>query len=130
MTRALILAARPKTLPAAVVPVWTGCVLAWGLNDVLNWPLAIATLLGALFIQIATNFFNDAIDARKGADTEKRLGPERVTASGLMSSKAVMQLGLLFLLLAIACGVVLTLECGWPIIAIGIPCLSITNRII
>ncbi len=119
--RALLLAARPKTLPAAVVPVWTGCALVWKLNGSLDWRLAIATLLGALFIQIATNFFNDAIDARKGADTEKRLGPQRVTASGLMSPSTVMNLGLLFLLLATLCGVVLILERGWPIVAIGIP---------
>ena len=123
MTRALILASRPKTLPAAVVPVWAGCALAWKLMGGINWVLAISTLLGAVFIQIATNFFNDAIDARKGADTEKRLGPQRVTASGLMSPSTVMRLGLLFLLLASVCGAVLILERGWPIVAIGIPSL-------
>jgi len=119
----IILASRPKTLPAAVVPVWVGCVLAWKLGGEFNGLLAAATLFGALFIQIATNFFNDAIDARKGADTEKRLGPQRVTASGLLAPATVLRLGLLFLLLASACGLYLFVERGWPIIAIGIPSL-------
>ena len=119
--RALLLATRPKTLPAAVVPVWVGCVLAWKLSG--NWSpkLAAATLLGAVFIQIATNFFNDAIDAAKGADTEKRLGPKRVTASGMLSRRAVMMGGAIFLLLAVLCGVILIQAAGWPILAIGIP---------
>lgn len=121
MIRAFLLATRPKTLPAAVVPVWVGCVLAWKLSGAWSPKLAIATLLGAVFIQIATNFFNDAIDAAKGADTERRLGPQRVTASGLLSQRAVMTSGLAFLLLAAVCGVVLFLAAGWPILAIGIP---------
>lgn len=115
------MASRPKTLPAAVVPVWVGCVLAWKLQGRLDWLMAAATLVGALAIQIATNFFNDAIDARKGADTERRLGPQRVTASGLMSPAAVMRLGGLFLLLALACGLLLFSQRGWPVVAIGLP---------
>ena len=121
--KACILAARPKTLPAAIVPVWTGCVLAWKLSGNFNLLLALCTLGGSIAIQIATNFFNDAIDAKKGADTERRLGPTRVTASGMMNSKTVMQLAAGFLGLAVACGVVLYQARGWPIIAIGIPSL-------
>ena len=121
--KACFLAARPKTLPAAIVPVWAGCVLAWKLSGNFNLLLALCTLGGSIAIQIATNFFNDAIDAKKGADTEKRLGPTRVTASGLMDSKTVMQLATVFLGLAVACGVVLYQSRGWPIIAIGIPSL-------
>ncbi len=121
--KSCILAARPKTLPAAVVPVWAGCVLAWKLSGNFNLLLALCTLGGSIAIQIATNFFNDAIDARKGADTERRLGPVRVTASGLMDSKTVMRLAMVFLGLAVACGTVLYEARGWPIIAIGIPSL-------
>jgi 1,4-dihydroxy-2-naphthoate octaprenyltransferase len=121
--KSCLLAARPKTLPAAIVPVWAGCVLAWKLAGTLDIRLAAATLVGAIAIQIATNFFNDAIDARKGADTEKRLGPVRVTSSGLMSRRAVMLAGVIFLLLATACGVVLYQTRGWPVIAIGVPSL-------
>lgn len=116
-----MLAARPKTLPAAIVPVWAGCVLAWKLNGAIDWVLAAATLVGALAIQVATNFFNDAIDARKGADTEKRLGPVRVTASGMMSPATVMRLGLAFLGIAVVCGLVMVQARGWPIVAIGVP---------
>lgn len=118
-----VLAARPKTLPAAIVPVWAGCVLAWKLTGRFDGWLAFYTLFGAICIQIATNFFNDAIDAAKGADTEKRLGPVRVTSSGLMSRKAVMGWALFFLVLAFGCGVPLYQARGWPMLAIGLPSL-------
>ena len=118
-----ILAARPKTLPAAVVPVWVGTVLTWVLSGHVDGLLVFCTLFGAICIQIATNFFNDAIDHAKGADTEKRLGPQRVTSSGLMSRKTVMTTASVFLLLATACGIVLIRAAGWPILAIGIPSL-------
>ena len=118
-----LLAARPKTLPAAVVPVWAGCVLAWKLTGSIDIWLAFCTLGGALCIQIATNFFNDAIDHRKGSDTEQRLGPVRVTASGLMSPEQVMRWALGFCLAAAAFGAVLVLARGWPVLAIGIPSL-------
>ena len=121
--KSCLLAARPKTLPAAIVPVWAGCVLAWKITGSCDVALAIWTLLGALCIQIATNFFNDAIDSRKGADTARRLGPVRVTASGLMSPRAVMAAGLVFLTGAAVCGVFLYQARGWPVIAIGIPSL-------
>ena len=121
--KSCLLASRPKTLPAAIVPVWAGCVLAWKLSGVFDASLAFWTLLGAIAIQIATNFFNDAIDARKGADTAKRLGPVRVTASGLMSPRTVMGIATAFLAIAVVCGVFLYSARGWPILAIGIPSL-------
>ena len=89
MLKSYVIAARPKTLPAAIVPVWVGCALAWHSTGNINWYLAVWTLLGAGAIQIATNLFNDAIDFERGADTEKRLGPRRVTASGLLSPRTV-----------------------------------------
>lgn len=121
--KSCVLAARPKTLPAAIVPVWVGCVLAWKLSGSFDLPLALWTLCGAIAIQIATNFFNDAIDARKGADTERRLGPVRVTASGMLTPRAVMGLAAGFLAVALVCGVFLYQARGWPIVAIGIPSL-------
>jgi len=123
LIKPIFLAARPKTLPAAVVPVWVGCVLSWKLTGAWNGWLAFFTLAGAVCIQIATNFFNDAIDAAKGADTAKRLGPLRVTSSGLLSRGAVMKWAGLFLMLAIACGVPLFQARGWPMLAIGVPSL-------
>lgn len=123
---ALLLAARPKTLPAAVVPVWAGCVLARALSGTFHPLLALATLGGAVAIQIATNFFNDAIDSRKGADTERRLGPVRVTAAGMMRPAVVHAAALGFLGLAVACGILLYQTRGWPIVVIGLPSLFLT----
>jgi 1,4-dihydroxy-2-naphthoate octaprenyltransferase len=119
--KSCILASRPKTLPAAVVPVWVGCVLARLLGFPVDLWLAGLTLGGALAIQIATNFFNDAIDARKGADTARRLGPLRVTASGMMRPATVIALACGFLGLAVVCGWLLYQARGWPVLAIGLP---------
>ena len=126
MLTSIILAARPKTLPAAIVPVWSGSVLAWKLTGSFDLKLALCTLLGAIAIQIATNFFNDAIDYQKGADTDKRLGPKRVTSSGLMTPRTVFLWGSLFVLVAFGFGVVLYQARGWPILAIGVPSLFLT----
>jgi len=122
----ILLAARPKTLPAAFVPVWTGCVLVWLLTGHLRIGLAVATLLFAVSIQIATNLFNDVVDHRKGADTPGRLGPVRVTASGLMSQRAVMSLALVFIGISAIAGAFLYAARGWPIVAIAIPSLFLT----
>lgn len=123
MLTSLLLAARPKTLPAAIVPVWAGSLLAWKLTGLFSWTLALCTLGSAIAIQIATNFFNDAIDDAKGADTEARLGPTRVTASGLLSRKAVYLLATGFLVLACLLALPLIEARGWVIVAIGLPSL-------
>lgn len=119
--KSCVLASRPKTLPAALVPVWAGCVLAQVLGFPVDLQLAGLTLGGALAIQIATNFFNDAIDAQKGADTTRRLGPLRVTASGRMRHGTVIALACGFLGLAVLCGWFLYQARGWPVLAIGLP---------
>lgn len=123
MLTSLLLAARPKTLPAAIVPVWAGSVLAWKLTGLFSWTLALCTLGSAIAIQIATNFFNDAIDDAKGADTEARLGPTRVTASGLLSRKAVYLLATGFLVIACLFSLPLIEARGWAIVVIGVPSL-------
>ena len=69
------MAARPRTLPAAVAPVLVGTALAVAETDDLHVGGFIAALLGAIFIQVGTNLSNDYSDARRGADTEDRLGP-------------------------------------------------------
>ena len=83
------MAARPRTLPAAVAPVLVGTALAQtrGVIDLIAFA---AALLGALFIQVGTNLSNDYSDARRGADTEDRLGPVRVTAGGLVPPRQVL----------------------------------------
>jgi 1,4-dihydroxy-2-naphthoate octaprenyltransferase len=98
-------------------------VLAWKISGHFDLTLAMLTLAGSLSIQIATNFFNDAIDAKKGADTERRLGPRRVTASGMLKPRTVMSIAVGFLILAVLCGHQLYQVRGWPILAIGIPSL-------
>jgi 1,4-dihydroxy-2-naphthoate octaprenyltransferase len=118
---AWILAARPKTLPAAVAPVVVGSALAWKLTAQYSWWLALSTLLSAIAIQIATNFFNDAIDADKGADTANRLGPTRATASGLASRRAMYLAGIIALVIAALWSIPLLQARGWIMLAIGLP---------
>ena len=114
-----ILAARPRTLGAAIVPVVSGCALAFAAGGF--DPLASAlALICAIFIQIATNYFNDAIDHAKGADTSERLGPVRATSAGLLSARAMMTGGAVCLIVATILAIPLVLHGGWPILALGI----------
>jgi 1,4-dihydroxy-2-naphthoate polyprenyltransferase len=117
--RAWLLASRPKTLPAAAVPVLVGSVLA--LREGAFRPgVMLAALLSALLLQIATNFANDLYDYRKGADTGARLGPTRVTSAGLLSPESV-QAGMIVAFgLAALSGLYLIYVGGWPILLIGI----------
>jgi 1,4-dihydroxy-2-naphthoate polyprenyltransferase len=113
------LAARPKTLPAAAVPVIVGTGAAIG-DRVFNWLPALAALAGALLIQIGTNFANDVFDYKKGADTAERLGPMRVTSAGLITPRAMFTgMGLVFGL-AMLVGVYLVVVGGLPIVIIGL----------
>lgn len=113
-----ILAARPRTLGAAAVPAVAGAALAFsaGAFDITATALILAC---ALLIQIATNFLNDAIDHAKGADTAQRLGPTRVTSTGLLSTRAVMLGGGCCLLIAAVLAIPLVLRGGWPILVLG-----------
>jgi 1,4-dihydroxy-2-naphthoate octaprenyltransferase len=114
-----ILAARPRTLGAAIVPVAAGSALAFSATGF--DPLASAlALICAVLIQIATNYFNDAIDHAKGADTAERLGPVRATSAGLLSPRAMMTGGAVCLILAAVLAIPLVLHGGWPILALGI----------
>ena len=126
MLKSYLIAARPKTLPAAFVPVWVGSLLAWRSAGSVDWYLALWTFLGAAAIQIATNFFNDAIDYERGADTEYRLGPQRVTASGLLSQRAVYGGAWACLIAACLCSLPLLQSRGWVIVAVGIPSLYLS----
>ena len=87
--RIWLMAARPRTLPAAIAPVLVGTSLAGAEGEFR--PLAFcAALVGSVFIQVGTNLSNDYSDARRGADTEERLGPVRVTAGGLVPPRKVL----------------------------------------
>jgi 1,4-dihydroxy-2-naphthoate polyprenyltransferase len=116
---AWIMAARPRTLPAAVSPVLVGSALAFYEGAFKPGP-ALAALLGSLFIQIGANFANDYMDFLKGSDTKDRLGPTRVTAAGLLSVREVQAGTALVFGLAVLCGLYLTYAAGWPVVVIGV----------
>lgn len=118
-----IAAARPKTLAAAVAPVAAGCALAVKFTGKLDWMLAVCTLGSCVALQIATNFFNDALDALKGADTSARLGPRRITAAGRAGASTVKSAAWMMMMLAAAFALPLFEARGLPILLIGIPSL-------
>lgn len=115
-----LLAARPKTLTAAVVPVVIGTALAASDAGRVLWPYALLALTGAVLIQIATNLVNDAIDFRKGTDSADRVGPMRVTASGLIEHRRVMTGAWVCFAGAALAGIPLLIRGGWPLLAIGL----------
>ncbi len=116
--RIWVMAARVRTLPAAVAPVLVGTSLALGAGHF--HPLAfVAALLGAVFIQVGTNLSNDYSDARRGADTEDRLGPVRVTAGGLVPPSQVLLATYVTFGLAVACGAYLVAVAGPELLAVG-----------
>lgn len=118
--RAWVLAARPATLPAAAVPVIVGAAAAVSEGASFK-PLVFAiTLACALLIQIGTNFANDYSDFHRGADHEGRLGPVRVTQSGLITQSGVRRGIIVAFGLAVILGAVLIWYGGLPILIIGI----------
>jgi len=122
-----ILASRPKTLWAAVAPVMVGTAMAFESGHGALLP-AFAALFGAIAIQVGTNLANDYFDCKKGADTQDRLGPTRVTQAGLVRPEA-MKIGIVTaFLLASAAGGYLIYCAGWPIAVIGV--LSIISGIL
>jgi 1,4-dihydroxy-2-naphthoate polyprenyltransferase len=114
-----LMAARPRTLPAAVAPVLVGTALA--ATEGTFRPLSfVAAMLGALFIQVGTNLSNDYSDARRGADTEDRLGPVRVTAGGLVPPRQVLVATYVAFGLAVLAGAYLIATAGWELLLIGV----------
>ena len=116
--RIWLMAARPRTLPAAIAPVLVGTALA-GFAHVFHPLRFVAALLGALFIQVGTNLSNDYSDARRGADAEDRLGPVRVTAGGLVPPRQVLIATYVSFGLAVLFGVYLIAVAGWELLLVG-----------
>ncbi len=113
-----LMAARPRTLPAAVAPVLVGTALA--ATEGTFKPLTFAAaMLGALFIQVGTNLSNDYSDARRGADTEDRLGPVRVTAGGLVPPRQVLVATYVAFGMAVLAGAYLIATAGWELLLVG-----------
>ena len=105
--RLWILAARPKTLVASLIPVFAGASLAYGSTGQLPCVLLVLAILFSLLVQIGTNFSNDYFDDLRGADRDRTLGPSRSVSSGLISGKTMIRASLSILLLAFVLGVVL-----------------------
>lgn len=116
--RIWLMAARPRTLPAAVAPVLVGTALA-GFAHVFHPLRFAAALISALFIQVGTNLSNDYSDARRGADTEDRLGPVRVTAGGLVPPRQVLIATYVSFGLAVLFGIYLIVVAGWQLLLVG-----------
>ena len=116
---AWFLASRPKTLVAAVVPVIIGTAFATR-YAALDWGIFACIMASALFIQIGTNLSNDYGDHVRGADTARRVGPMRVTQSGLIRPAHVKAGYIAAYGLAVLFGIPLMLEGGWPIVTIGV----------
>lgn len=117
-----MLAIRPKTLPAAAAPVVAG----WGVaasQPRFNWGAALAALFGALMIQIGANLVNDVVDFYKGADTEARTGPTRVTHTGLLTAKQVWAGVFTVFGLASLAGLYLAWSSHWLVLVLGAACI-------
>ncbi len=114
-----ILAARPKTLWAGIAPVIIGTAMAYESGSP-HWLSAIAALLGAVFIQIGTNFANDYFDHKKGVDRAERLGPTRVTQAGMVSPSQMKTATTIVFSLALMAGIYLAWRGGIPIVVIGL----------
>lgn len=117
--KSILLAFRPKTLTAALVPCVAATALAY-VQGRMHPAIFVYALLASFFIQIGTNFVNDAVDFKKGADTEKRIGPTRITQAGVLKPHQVMALGSFFFALAVLCGIPLVIQGGWSIVIIGL----------
>jgi 1,4-dihydroxy-2-naphthoate octaprenyltransferase len=116
--RVWLMAIRPRTLAASVAPVLVGTALAARIGAFKPLQAALA-LLSALFIQIGTNLANDYSDFKRGADAH-RVGPARVTQSGLVEPARVKRAALVAFGIAMLLGLALTLLSGWPLLVVGI----------
>src|SRR3954463_4213899 len=117
--RLWLMAARPRTLPAAISPVLVGTAGAAQHVDDIRWGAFFAALIGSIFIQIGTNLANDYSDAKRGADTADRLGPVRVTSSGLVAPRRVLVATWIAFGVAVAAGIYLATVAGVVILIVG-----------
>jgi 1,4-dihydroxy-2-naphthoate polyprenyltransferase len=114
------MAARPRTLPAAVAPVLVGTAAAVEATDDIRVGAFIAALVGSIFIQVGTNLANDYSDARRGADSADRLGPVRVTSSGLVAPRRVLVATWVAFGVAVTAGIYLITVAGIVILIVGV----------
>ena len=117
--RIWLMAARPRTLPAAIAPVLVGTAAAVEASRDFELGPFCGALVGSVFIQIGTNLANDYSDAKRGADAADRLGPVRVTSSGLVAPRRVMVATWLAFAVAVVAGSYLAAVTGPEILAVG-----------
>ena len=122
--QAWLLATRPATLLAGVVPVVVAGAMSWE-HPQFRWDMAFLALLGAVLIQIATNFANDYYDFIKGADTDERVGPRRATHQGWITPQSMKYATGVVLAVALLVGLFLIHRGGWPIAALGLSSLML-----
>lgn len=115
-----IMAARPRTLTISVTPVMVGAALAWAVETRIDCLAVLAALIGSVFIQLGTNIHNDAADFKRGGDGPDRIGPRRVTASGLLTATAVNRGAMVCFAVAALMGAYLVYVGGWPILLLGV----------
>lgn len=120
MFKALLLASRPKTLPASAGPVILGLALAYNLTNQINSLTAILTLITAIILQVSTNLVNDYYDGIRGIDDDKRLGPTRVTSTGILGPSLLKRSFIITFSIAFLLGIYLMFIGGLPIVAIGL----------
>ena len=113
---------RPRTLPAAVVPVLIGSGVALG-YDAFSWWRALLALVVALALQVGVNFANDYSDGVRGSD-ERRVGPVRLVAAGLAPPRHVLFAAFGCFFVAGAAGLVLAAVTSWWLVAVGVACIA------
>ena len=117
--RAWLMAARPRTLAVAVGPIAVGTAVA-SVEGGARFLPALAALLGAVLLQLGSNFANDVYDFEKGADGEDRIGPARASQLGLLTASQLRTGMVAVFAAATLVGVYLAAIAGWPIVAIGV----------
>jgi 1,4-dihydroxy-2-naphthoate octaprenyltransferase len=119
-TNRWVLGARPRTLPAAVVPVLVGTACAWD-DGLACWRNAVLALVVSLALQVATNYANDYSDGKRGTDDpSKRVGPPRLVGNGLATADEVKRAMILAFGVALVAGGVLVVSVGWELIPVGV----------
>ncbi len=117
--RYFLLATRPKTLPAGIIPVFIGSAAAYS-DGHFQWFYSFIALICSILIQVITNYINEIYDFKRGADTPDRLGPQRAVASGLIGQREMKYATILLVVCTFLLGLILTAEAGWPILVVGI----------
>lgn len=115
---------RPHTLTASFAPVFLGTMIALYFTNI-NWLLFLAMLFACLFIQAATNMFNEYYDFKRGLDSEESIGIGGAIVRNGVKPKTVMQLALLLYVLAAILGLYICYKSSWTLLIVGAICMLI-----